>query len=135
MQKLLLFIFSLFVLVVSAQDYDPIQLPNTFQSVANPLYWKNKKAHTDYWQQDVAYKMDIILDEKTDIIHGEEKLTYWNNSPDTLHFVYFHLYANQAVKGSYLDKLTQANGRISSFGKYGRRCQLVAGYGSAIASG
>lgn len=118
MQKLLLFIFSLFVLVVSAQDYDPIQLPNTFQSVANPLYWKNKKAHTDYWQQDVAYKMDIILDEKTDIIHGKEKLTYWNNSPDTLYFVYFHLYANQAVKGSYLDKLTQANGQIPRFGKY-----------------
>ncbi len=118
MQKTLLFIFSLIIISISAQEYNPIALPNTYQSTYNPLYWKNKKPFTDYWQQDVYYKMDVVIDEKTDIIHGKEKLTYWNNSPDTLNFVYFHLYANQAVKGSYLSKQTEANGGTVSYGKY-----------------
>jgi len=118
MQKTLLLLFSIIVIGLNAQNYDPIALPNTYQHPDNPKYWKNKKPFTDYWQQDVHYKMNIDVDEKTDIIHGKQQLTYWNNSPDTLRYVYFHLYTNQAVKGSYLDKLTKANGRIPRYGKY-----------------
>ena len=103
---------------LNAQEFNAIELPNTYQHADNPHYWKNKKPSADYWQQDVHYKMDIILDEKTNILHGVQKLNYWNNSPDTLHYVYFHLYANQAVKGSYLDKLTKANKQNTRYGKY-----------------
>ena len=101
-----------------SQAYNPIAPPNTFQNPDNPYYWKNKKPFTDYWQQDVHYKMDIIVDERTDIIHGIQNLTYWNNSPDTLHFVYFHLYQNAFQPGSYLDDLREHNHAHTRYGQY-----------------
>lgn len=118
MQKYILLLFIVLVTFVNAQDYNPNALPNTFQHAENPYYWKNKKPFADYWQQDVYYKIDAVIDEKTDILHGKESLTYWNNSPDSLHFVYFHLYANQSVKNSYLDKLYKANKVNPTYGKY-----------------
>lgn len=91
---------------------------NFYQSADNAMYWKNKKPHAAYWQQDVFYKIDAIIDEQTDIISGTEQLTYFNNSPDTLHFVFFHLYQNAFVPGSYLDDLQKNNGINVKYGKY-----------------
>ncbi len=82
------------------------------------MYWKNKPPHAAYWQQDVAYKIDAEIDETTDMISGYEQLTYTNNSPDTLNFVFFHLYQNAFLPGSYLDQLQRANGTKPTFGKY-----------------
>lgn len=101
-----------------AQDYNPIAPPNTFQHEDNPKYWGNKKPSSDYWQQDVYYKIYATINEQTDIITGKEQLTYWNNSPDTLQVVYFHLYQNAFQPESYYDNLYHNNGRIAKFGKY-----------------
>src|SRR6185295_18450669 len=54
----------------------------------------------------------------TDIITGNEQLTYYNNSPDTLTYVYFHLYQNAFQPESYLDKLTRSNGINPHYSKY-----------------
>ncbi len=51
------------------------------------------------------------------IVDGEE-LTYTNNSPDELTFVFFHLYSNAQTKGSYLADLYKNNGVKLKFGKY-----------------
>jgi aminopeptidase N len=96
---------------------------NNYRSESNKIYWKNKKPFDGYWQQDVYYQIKANIDETTDIITGEEKLTYFNNSPDTLHFVYFHLYQNAFQPGSYLDKLQQANDLHVHYGKYERAKQ------------
>src|ERR1043165_5744555 len=47
-----------------------------------------------YWQQHVATKIDVKLDDKKHMLHGFEELTYTNNSPDTLRFIYMHLWPN-----------------------------------------
>jgi hypothetical protein len=47
-----------------------------------------------YWQQRVEYQLDIRLDDQTNAVQGREKLKYFNNSPDTLRRVFFHLYWN-----------------------------------------
>jgi hypothetical protein len=95
-----------------------VNAQNFFQSKENTLYWKNRKPSTDYWQQDIAYKIKAYIDEKTDIVAGNEELTYWNNSPDTLTFVYFHLYQNAFQPGSYLDNLQKNNHVQPKYGKY-----------------
>ena len=97
------------VAFVSAQSY---------RSSANPQYWKNRMPFAGYWQQDVQYKLKARIDEKTNIISAEETLTYYNNSPDTLSFVYFNLYQNAFQPGSYFDKMTRENGVTPRYGKY-----------------
>ncbi|MGQ0828976.1 MAG: M1 family metallopeptidase [Bacteroidota bacterium] len=91
---------------------------NTYQSSTNKYYWKNRKPFEGYWQQDVHYKITAAIDIKTNIIDASEELTYWNNSPDELAFVYFHLYNNAQTKGSYLEDLYKNNNYKVKFGKY-----------------
>lgn len=109
--------FALFNLSYG-QAYDPLQKPNTYRNSDNPYYWKNRPPYPSYWQQDVYYQIKANIDESTDIIEGQENLTYWNNSPDELSFVYFHLYQNAFQPDSYLDKLQSENGVKPRYGKY-----------------
>src|ERR1041385_1324807 len=78
---------------------------NSYRNTDNPLYWQNRKPHAAYWQQDVQYKIDATIDEAENSISGEENLVYWNNSPDTLRYVYFHLFQNAFIKDSHLHDL------------------------------
>ena len=108
---LLCFVFtSISVFAQTGADY--------YRSAQNPYYWKNRKPHAAYWQQDIYYNINATIEDKTGIIDGREELTYWNNSPDTLYFVYFHLYQNAFVKGSHLEQLNEANNFHQRFGPY-----------------
>ena len=97
-----LLLMAAFLLGTSAfsQNYDPLHTPNSYRSQSNPNYWKNKLPFEGYWQQDVHYTIAANVDEQTDIISGKETLVYWNNSPNDLEYVYFHLYQNAFQPGS-----------------------------------
>ncbi len=56
-----------------------------------------------YWQQSVDYQMDIDFDVQTHRFTGIQKLTYQNNSPDTLTKVFYHLYFNAFQPNSMMD--------------------------------
>lgn len=60
-------------------------------------------AQDGYWQQEVQYKMDIDFDAEQHTFTGNQVLTYTNNSPDTLHRVFYHLYFNAFQPGSMMD--------------------------------
>ncbi len=47
-----------------------------------------------YWQQQVNYLIDVSLNDKEHTLDGFEKIEYTNNSPDTLRFIWFHLWPN-----------------------------------------
>ncbi len=47
-----------------------------------------------YWQQQVNYSIDVSLNDREHTLDGFEKITYTNNSPDTLTFIWFHLWPN-----------------------------------------
>jgi hypothetical protein len=55
------------------------------------------------WQQRAEYTMNVRLDVKTHRVTGEQRLIYYNNSPDTLSKVYYHLYFNAFQPGSMMD--------------------------------
>ena len=57
----------------------------------------------NYWQQKIKYEMNIDMNVDTYKYIGESKITYYNNSPDTLQKVYFHLYFNAFQPGSEMD--------------------------------
>jgi len=91
---------------------------NPYPSPNNPHYWKNKKPYEGYWQQDVHYTINAILNEEDELINGQEILVYTNNSPNTLTEAYFHLYQNAVQPGSLTDELYKQNKAKVTFGKY-----------------
>ena len=60
-------------------------------------------AQPDRWQQKVKYVMNIDMNVQTNQFTGKQKLEYWNNSPDTLTKVFYHLYFNAFQPGSMMD--------------------------------
>lgn len=56
-----------------------------------------------YWQQHADYSIDVTMDVKNYRYNGKQVVVYTNNSPDTLHRVYFHLYNNAFQPGSEMD--------------------------------
>lgn len=51
-------------------------------------------AQKTYWQQQVNYKIDVALDIKDKSIKASEQLEYINHSPDTLTYIWFHIWPN-----------------------------------------
>ncbi len=47
-----------------------------------------------YWQQQVNYKIDVTLNDADNTLDGFVKMDYHNNSPDTLYFIWIHLWPN-----------------------------------------
>ena len=47
-----------------------------------------------YFQQKVNYSIDVTLNDKRHELSAFEKVEYFNNSQDTLRFLYFHLWPN-----------------------------------------
>lgn len=57
----------------------------------------------DRWQQRVEYQMDIDMDVAKHQFKGKQRLKYFNNSPDELDRVFYHLYFNAFQPGSNMD--------------------------------
>jgi hypothetical protein len=51
-------------------------------------------ATSQYWQQEVNYTIEVSLNDKDHSLKGFEKIEYINNSPDTLRFIWFHVWPN-----------------------------------------
>jgi len=47
-----------------------------------------------YWQQQVDYTIDVSLNDPEKSLDGFARIQYTNNSPDTLPFIWFHLWPN-----------------------------------------
>jgi hypothetical protein len=51
-------------------------------------------AQADYWQQEVHYTISVALDDQQHSLKGDLQLVYINNSPDTLRYIWFHIWPN-----------------------------------------
>nr|WP_232093233.1 M1 family metallopeptidase [Gimesia panareensis] len=77
-----------------------------------------------YWQQQADYEIDVELDDKLQKIIGSEKITYTNNSPDTLSYLWLQLDTNILS----FDSDAHLTGTDSPLGKVGYKSmqQLMA---------
>ncbi len=64
---------------------------------------------SQYWQQQVKYTIDVTLNDKDHSLDGFETIEYINNSPDTLRFIWFHLWPNayKNDKTAFSDQLLE----------------------------
>ena len=67
-----------------------------------------------YWQQQADYSIHVKLDEEARRVSANAKITYTNNSPDPLEFLWVHLDQNIFRKDSIKERTTD-------FGGVGRR--------------
>jgi hypothetical protein len=75
------------------QLYEEFSTPNNYRSASGA-------PGPDYYQQQADYKMEVTLDDKNAKIYGEETITYTNNSPDQLEFLWLQLDQNVRSKTS-----------------------------------
>tara|TARA_B100001057_G_scaffold166661_1_gene167404 strand:- start:5553 stop:7859 length:2307 start_codon:yes stop_codon:yes gene_type:complete len=66
---------------------DELATPNSFRTASGA-------PGRDYYQQKVDYVMDIELDDENKKIYGKEEITYTNNSPDDLSYLWIQLDQN-----------------------------------------
>lgn len=71
------------------------------------------QAQPDRWQQRIAYQINVDMNVATNQFTGTEKIDYWNNSPDTLHRIFFHLYWNAFQPNSMMDIRSRELGKIT----------------------
>ena len=63
------------------QLYEEFATPNRFRTASGA-------PGVDYYQQQVDDKMDIELDDANTRLYGQETITYTNNSPDALPYLW-----------------------------------------------
>ena len=68
-------------------------------------------AQPDRWQQRIKYVINVNMNVAANQFTGTEKIDYWNNSPDTLNRIFFHLYWNAFQPGSMMDVRSQELGK------------------------
>lgn len=68
----------------------------------------------DYWQQQADYNIKLRLDDETQRLYGEEVITYHNNSPDVLYYLWLQLDQNNMSKDSdaYLTEQSKIDERM-----------------------
>ncbi len=79
--------------------------------LVNQLIQIPAQAQPDRWQQKIRYQINVNMDVTTNRFAGTEKIEYWNNSPDTLSRIFFHLYWNAFQPNSSMDVRSRELGK------------------------
>ncbi|WP_373415199.1 M1 family metallopeptidase [Glaciecola sp. KUL10] len=82
--------------------------PNVYRNAAG------EPGH-EYWQQKVDYKINVTLDEAKRRLTASQDITYTNNSPDTLKYLWIQLDQNK-FKDDSMSALTTTFGGIGNRG-------------------
>ena len=84
------------------QLWNELPTPNNYRSASGA------PGH-QYWQQKADYVINIKLDDKTRSVTGDERITYTNNSPDVLRYIWIQLDQNIFEKNAD-SKLSEPSG-------------------------
>jgi len=103
MRRIFTALMAFFAFAATAQEYQNqgkfeqldymLRSPNVYRTASGA------PGHM-YWQQKADYKIDVTLDEEKNQIIGSETITYTNNSPDQLTYLWVQLDQNMRAKNS-----------------------------------
>ncbi len=110
MRQRILIGFAL-IAVCSASAFSQLHInQNIFKQLTEELPTPNSyrtasgRPGPDYYQQQVDYVMNIVLDEKEKIVSGTETITYHNNSPETMTYLWLQMDQNIREQNSFGSK-------------------------------
>tara|TARA_R110002049_G_scaffold278884_1_gene457729 strand:- start:7731 stop:9977 length:2247 start_codon:yes stop_codon:yes gene_type:complete len=98
------------------QLYDEFATPNMFRTGSGA-------PGPAYYQQQADYKMDIEIDDVNAKLYGDETITYTNNSPDDLKYLWVQLDQNMRsrdsktplIRSSGIGPATSSSGAVKSY--------------------
>ena len=90
------------------QLYEELPTPNVYRTASGA------PGH-EYYQQKADYVINVELDEEKNILKGDEVITYTNNSPDILYYLWIQLDQNVRAKNSHgqLTSTSSMNNKMS----------------------
>ena len=79
--------------IQSGSSYSPAKvfLPEFYQFPGNRIRTAQGTPGPDYWQNYVNYNLSVVIDTALNTLIGSAKLTYTNNSPDSLAYLWLQL--------------------------------------------
>ena len=110
MRKILVVAFLAFGVMAMAQQTDKtwnrkFEQLGTELPTANTYRTASGAPGHEYWQQKANYKMSIVLNNENQSIAGKETITYFNQSPDVLDYLWVQLDQNVRAKDSNTPKV------------------------------
>ena len=123
MKKLITFFFSFFILAVSltisAQGHtnqDKFKQLDTELPTPNVYRTASGAPGYAYWQQQADYVIKVEINDAEQKVTGSETVTYTNNSPDHLSYIWIQLDQNMRAKNSdtYKIKTSKIEDKISA---------------------
>ena len=102
MRKLALSLLAMAAFAVQAQNVNTSKFRQLGQELPTPNVYRTASGAPghEYYQQRADYDMSITLDDETQRIYGEETITYTNNSPDELRYLWVQLDQNMRAQNS-----------------------------------
>lgn len=108
MKKSIVLVFTLMAIIAGAQEtkkeevkregghYDKNKFSQMYSEMATPNMYRSASGAPGpaYYQQKADYKINLELDDKLARIHGDETITYYNNAPDALDYLWIQLDQN-----------------------------------------
>ena len=90
---LIFFLACSFIVFGQDDNYNHNKFRQLKQELATPNVYRTASGAPghEYWQQKADYKISIKLDDKNQRIYGEETITYHNQSPDPLNYLWLQL--------------------------------------------
>lgn len=81
-----------------------------------PFFMASQGQQSPYWQQQVNMQMKVTLNDRNQSLDADVQMEYINNSPDTLHFIWMHLWPNayKNDRTAFSDQLLE-NGRTDFY--------------------
>ena len=93
------------------QLYNEFSTPNDYRTASGA-------PGPDYYQQRADYVMDIKIDDETQRLYGEETITYTNNSPDALAYLWVQLDQISAKRFPSSSKNSQSLEQVSQLSTF-----------------
>lgn len=114
-KQILLVIFTFCGFALMAQNNPGQNHANKFEQLQSEWRAPNQYRTADgapgpeYWQQQADYKIKARLDPVDQRIHGSEEITYTNNSPSELRYLWLQLDENEHAASSMKHKMNSSS--------------------------
>ena len=131
MRYIILMVSTLIAISTTAQQRSnhAVKFEQLDQVLRSPNTYRDAGGYPgpDYWQQQADYKIKCTLDTKEQRLTGSETITYHNNSPNSLNYLWLQLDENEHAANSAKHKMNPSGIREKMSAGALQRLDVAAG--------